>query len=995
MSCCLTASPFQIKTLAIVLPSLLAGCSLIQDPDMFVFVDDGGVDAASRDAGMCTAATDCPSRAHAIVGCEAGECVMSGCAPGFDDCNADPSDGCEADLGDPATCGECGMRCAAPAPLCDASRTHPSCVASCPPGSELCGSSCVDVTTSVLHCTACDTPCPVPEHSTPRCDNGCGFTCMDGFADCNGDAADGCEIDTSTDVDHCGGCGVQCEGMDATWTCASGTCAVAECDDGFADCNGDAADGCEIDTSTDVNHCGACGAACDGTCRDGICDPIVDVAGAQTHTCVVKLSGKLLCWGNNVVGQLGTGDRGARARPTEVTMGGSPLIVRDVTVGRYHSCAIDDSGHLLCWGRGGYGELGDNVMATRVRPDFVTSADPDFADRTFTAVESREAQTCAIDDLGGLWCWGRNHVGQTGTGDTVRTRQATKVVGLPGPVAEVALGASTTCARLQDETVRCWGHNNYGQCGASAGTDVVLTPIDVGLREIVSLGAGEDHVCAANRTGELYCWGRGAGGANGAVDEATRTAPTLLPALSGVTQVACGDRFTCVVDGMGPGCFGTRRAGALGDDRTDGFTTEPVRPAGLGTAPRIVPIYDGACAVDGPTLMCWGRNQYGQLARDESILATTPRDVLAADGTPLTGVTSLSVGDHHACVLMGGTPYCWGFGERGQLGTGELRNSSSPVTVAGLVSATYLAAGHLSSCAIVGGEGYCWGDDSFSRLGTAGTTSASFAPIEVPGGSVTEVRTGTTHGCAIDGGQIWCWGLNSSGQLGRGGAPSGHDVVENTPALVVGLNDAVQLALGYNFTCARRAGGTVQCWGAAGRLGDGTGNASTVPVTVMGVSGAIDVDAGRSHACAIAEGAIPGQGQVVCWGANGAGAIGHPSMSSNFDAPYTLPGLTDAVSVAAGEDYTCAVRAGGSALCWGANLHGQLGDGTTDPHRTPAPVRALSGATKIATGPGPESQLTCALLDSGQVSCWGNCSVGACGTGEALIRPTPGPVVGL
>ena len=87
--------------------------------------------------------------------------------------------------------------------------------------------------------------CSLP-NATARCeDTGCVIqTCDDGFGDCNGDPADGCEaaLDTLSD---CGACGTTCSVADGTAACSGGICAVASCDDGFGDCNGDPADGCE------------------------------------------------------------------------------------------------------------------------------------------------------------------------------------------------------------------------------------------------------------------------------------------------------------------------------------------------------------------------------------------------------------------------------------------------------------------------------------------------------------------------------------------------------------------------------------------------------------------------------------------------------------------------------------------------------------------------------------------------------------------------------
>jgi hypothetical protein len=102
--------------------------------------------------------------------------------------------------------------------------------------------------------------------------------CSPGFADCNGLVPDGCEKDLKTDAQHCGSCGNNCSLPNAVSNCVNSLCAVSGCSAGFANCNGTAADGCEINTATDTSHCGSCGSPCSAvnvspvTCSAGVCN---------------------------------------------------------------------------------------------------------------------------------------------------------------------------------------------------------------------------------------------------------------------------------------------------------------------------------------------------------------------------------------------------------------------------------------------------------------------------------------------------------------------------------------------------------------------------------------------------------------------------------------------------------------------------------------------------------------------------------------------------
>jgi hypothetical protein len=120
-----------------------------------------------------------------------------------------------------------------------------------------------DTQRTVSHCGACGTVCTAPANATATCVGGtCGFTCAEGFADCDGNAANGCEVDLRSDVAHCGACATACPSGQRRAHLRGGRVRRRPAPTGFADCDGNPANGCEVDTAHERAHCGACGNAC-------------------------------------------------------------------------------------------------------------------------------------------------------------------------------------------------------------------------------------------------------------------------------------------------------------------------------------------------------------------------------------------------------------------------------------------------------------------------------------------------------------------------------------------------------------------------------------------------------------------------------------------------------------------------------------------------------------------------------------------------------------
>jgi alpha-tubulin suppressor-like RCC1 family protein len=201
----------------------------------------------------------------------------------------------------------------------------------------------------------------------------------------------------------------------------------------------------------------------------------------------------------------------------------------------------------------------------------------------------------------------------------------------------------------------------------------------------------------------------------------------------------------------------------------------------------------------------------------------------------------------------------------------------------------------------------------------------------------------------------------------------------------VKVADAVLLAAGFNHACVIRQSGKVSCWGYNyfGQLGNGVSQVNaSAPVDVMNLTDAVTIAGGTVFTCAINKG-----GAATCWGANYSGQLGNGSKTDS-NVPVPVFNLTDAVAITGGDSHACALRKSGTVVCWGNNSTGQLGNGTTADSLVPVPIPTLANAVAIQAG----GLSTCALLQGGTISCWGSNNYGQLGNGSANNTPNPTPV---
>lgn len=473
----------------------------------------------------------------------------------------------------------------------------------------------------------------------------------------------------------------------------------SQCTAGRRDCDGDPANGCEVDTDSSREHCGACGRRAAVACVQGRPLDVSSIAGASATLCATVAGdslGGLRCWGSNTHNQV-TSDPPASARATPVDpMPGEANEVHAIAVGDGFGCAIrGPSRGLRCWGDGVRSLVGD----ARAAIESVVGARAIVAGGRHACV----AVLNPANDRTVIQCFGDNDRGQLG-GERSGTSPLVAVKSSSGSAialerfAGVVAGSAHACA-YNDSQILCWGANDEGQLGraprpgtaSSAAASVVFSDaFDVVVHDVAAAGENTCAVVSSTRTP------RDGGAAADVVDAASD-------------------------------------AGELGDASPDAMDGSENADGGAGVSP---------CGADQSAqrrVLCWG-----SFARASMCAQRVVGAVRTTSGAPLENVERVFVGSRHACAIQqSGAVFCWGDDANGRFAGASARGPLVAVSVEALRSARSLAitgaANVLPASARTSDrEGFCalfdeastsarvrcWGPNSSGQLGDSTISSA-------------------------------------------------------------------------------------------------------------------------------------------------------------------------------------------------------------------------------------------------------------------------------
>lgn len=345
------------------------------------------------------------------------------------------------------------------------------------------------------------------------------------------------------------------------------------------------------------------------------------LAAGNAHACALLSTGELYCWGSNGHGQLGIGAASTNEPPKPSAVGFTVISVvaggppNDKTTA--HTCIIRSDKRLYCWGENLNGQLGTGDTIERASPPQI----PVLSGAK--GVTAGGAFTCAIQIDDSVSCWGTAQNGELG-GGSGNDSPMPKATGLMA-VAGVSAGARHGCAMFMDGGVSCWGDNNRGQIGSMlAGNALPITAVDV--LNVKALQSAAETNCVLSGS-DLLCWGDNTDFELTDAVMASFTAIPSQLVLNGVQSVSLGgDGDTaggndptgghgCAVLGSGKvECWGNNRHGQLGRGTTSEMEAEPAEVSGLSGVLEVVSGAEFSCArLDTGAVRCWGRNDFGQL----------------------------------------------------------------------------------------------------------------------------------------------------------------------------------------------------------------------------------------------------------------------------------------------------------------------------------------------------------------------------------------------
>ncbi len=468
--------------------------------------------------------------------------------------------------------------------------------------------------------------------------------------------------------------------------------------------------------------------------------------GKGNHLLAIKTDGTAWAGGFNFSGELNDGSTTSKPYAVQVYgLDGSFLGgVIDVSAGEYHSLALLSTGKVISWGDNAEGQLGTGTTQNSAHP--VQVIHPDSTPVTTSIhIATGDSHVVSLQADRTLLSWGSNSFGSLGNDSRNHSSTATPVLQADGTplsdIISVAAGGGFTLALKSDGTVWAWGNNWRGQLGNDSNTDSAV-PVQIlcdynashpPLADIIAIAAGRYFGMALDSSNNVWTWGSNSSGQLGDGTTDSRNFAHQIPTFATVTAIAAGDSHALALKSdYQVAAWGGNYAGQLGTENyDDALTPQGVRGKYLGTSYIINSIaqisakgaFSMALKTDG-TLLTWGDNRSGQLASLSPGYDRNYADY-AVDNffASLSGVTGITAGTYHVLAIQNSQVLAWGDNYEGQLGNGTLQGTNIPTPIISSDGSTFNNAVQVSagpsSSVIRKADGTLWsiGSDYYGELG--------------------------------------------------------------------------------------------------------------------------------------------------------------------------------------------------------------------------------------------------------------------------------------
>lgn len=224
---------------------------------------------------------------------------------------------------------------------------------------------------------------------------------------------------------------------------------------------------CWGDNSTGQVGQGSTGADVYGPLEVPFASDWTEVGVGYEYACAIRQE-RLWCWGSNGDGQLGNGETGGVTQPA--TTG---FVGMHIDAGTETTCGLASDGIGYCWGKNNYGQVGNGDTSGAD----VSSPTPVSETLSFDHLSVQDEFSCGVTNVGALYCWGRNRYEKLGIGQSFGSVPQVEVptrVGTDSDWREISAGGDSACAVRADGSLWCWGRNHRGQLGLGDTSDRML-----------------------------------------------------------------------------------------------------------------------------------------------------------------------------------------------------------------------------------------------------------------------------------------------------------------------------------------------------------------------------------------------------------------------------------------------------------------------------------------------------------------------------------------